>query len=204
MALTWRGNLRMHGWILLAALGACSSVPVPREELANWELDPRACLDIRLQSTVPVKASVVESPAALPGRSWYVLEYVEQPNVKGFVTARPDEFLNVYLVNGVRSRQGGPAASFERYVVIDNWSTYPQQGLKICRQWTLREDRSGALVEGTLQLLGLTGGNLLLRESRLSLAHSDLRALASLYKYIREFFTAAAGLQQEQGRPLSE
>lgn len=142
-------------------------------------------------------AGVLEAPAAFPGRTWQVLEYVELPAALGFTVSRPAELWNVYQVRVLREDQG-EAPVPERYQVIDHWSVYPRENLKICRQWTLSEGATGELAEGDLQLLGLDGQNVLLKEVRRPLSAAELAALAGVYGRIREHFRAAVGAQRAQ------
>jgi hypothetical protein len=118
-----------------------------------------------------------------------VLEYVELPQAVGFSVARPANFQNVFRVAVLDKGLGEPVLQ-ERYQVIDLWSLYPAQDLKICRQWTLYERPDGELSGGTLQLLGFNGQNVLLRESRQPLTSSELEGMAEVYKRIREHFRA--------------
>jgi hypothetical protein len=190
-----RLGLGWAGFVLV--LGACGSLPSAVEPPPDWELDALACAQLRLRPDVPVRASVLEAPAAFPSRAWYVLEYVELPKALGFTVSRPAELWNVYQVS-VLSKEQGKAPVPERYQVIDRWSVYPRQNLKICRQWTLSEGATGELAEGTLQLLGLDDGNVLLKEVRRPLSAAELAALAGVYGRIREHFRAAVGAQRAQ------
>jgi len=99
-------------------------------------------------------------------------------------------FLNAFRVSVLDRGQDGPAL-VECHQVIDLWTLYPLQDLKICRQWTLYERPDGELSAGALQLLGLSGRNVLLREIRRPLSASELEALAEVNARIREHFQAS-------------
>jgi hypothetical protein len=180
----------------LLGFAGCASLKAPGEAPADWDLDPLGCAGTQLREDVPIQASVLDAPAALPGRSWHVLEYTELPKVAGFTVSRPAVFRNVYGVTVLAKGQGEPAI-VARYQVIDIWSVYPAQDLKICRQWTLHERPDGELFEGTLQLLGFNGQNVLLREIRQPLSAAELEALAEVHSRIRKHFRA--GIQRAGG-----
>ncbi len=188
--MAWERLLRLPAALLLLGVTGCASLRAAQEQQADWSLDPLGCAGVSLRADVPIRASHLEAPAAFPGRSWEVLEYVELPQQAGFSVARPAVFQNVYRVSVIDRGQGEPLL-LERYQVIDLWSVYPGQDLKICRQWTLHERPDGALSAGVLQLLGFNGQNVLLRDSRRPLTASELEGLAQVHARIREHFRAS-------------
>jgi hypothetical protein len=191
-------HLRLLAAAWLLGFTGCASLPAPEEAPPDWGLDPLGCLGISLQVDVPIRASILDAPTAFPGRTWHVLEYTELPQAIGFTVERPEVFRNVYRVTVLDRGQGEPVL-VERYQVLDIWSLYPAQDLKICRQWILYERAGGELFAGALQLLGFNGQNALLKEIRRPLSASELEALAEVYSRIREHFRAGikkAGKEQ--------
>jgi hypothetical protein len=197
----WKGCAGIAA-VGLLLIGGCASLKSGVEAPADWSLDPLGCAGIRLREDVSIRASVLDAPAAFPGMSWHVLEYIELAKAVGFTVSQPAVFRNVYRITVLAKGEREPTL-LERYQVIDIWSVYPAQDLKICRQWTLHEHPDGRLSTGTLQLLGFDGRNVLLREVRRPLDACQLEALAEVHARIREHFRArvekAGGEPHPQG-----
>jgi hypothetical protein len=99
---------------------------------------------IALRTDVEVKATALgAAPAATARARWYVLEYQEHENLKGFIPEREAEHVNLFLVSQVEHVGADRDVVRDRYLVVDLWHYDPARGIKTCHQWTIWEDDPG-------------------------------------------------------------
>jgi hypothetical protein len=126
---------------LLASCAPSSTTQGPTLDFSTLEINPLKFEMIALRTDVEAKATVLgAAPAATARARWYVLEYQERENRKGFVPKRETEHVNLFLVSQVEQIGADRDVVRDRYLMVDLWHYYPARGIKTCHQWTIWED----------------------------------------------------------------
>lgn len=127
--------------LLLASCLAPSANVALAPDLADLKMDPLKFRTIVLRERVEVKTSALGAATTAMARTrWYVLEYQERENRKGFVPDREAEYANLFLVSRVERVAADREVVRNRHLVVDVWHYYPSRGIKTCHQWTVWED----------------------------------------------------------------
>jgi hypothetical protein len=127
--------------VVLASCASPFASPVPAPDLPTLDVNPLKFATIVLRPDVEVKTTVLGAAIPATARThWYVLEYQEQENRKGFVPEREAEYVNLFLVSQVERIGADHDIVRNRYLVVDLWGYSPTRGIKTCHQWTIWED----------------------------------------------------------------
>jgi hypothetical protein len=154
-------------------------------------MDPSRFVRIALRDDVEIKTAVIRAETAATRRTlWYVLEYIEQENRKGFAPERESEYTNLFFVNQVERTAEDRTMVRRRYLVVDLWRYYPVQGIKTCHQWTIGEDDlpSGP-TRAHFQFLVEDFDNAFLEERIVSLDPLTLKRLGDFYLEVKGFLS---------------
>jgi hypothetical protein len=176
---------------LLSACVPPSANVTDRLDLSKLEMDPSRFLTIALRDDIEIKTAVIHTETAATRRTlWYVLEYIEQENRKGFAPDRESEYTNLFFVNQVQRAAEGGASVRRRYLIVDSWRYYPAQRVKTCHQWTIQEDDpSTAVTRASFQFLVEDFNNVLLEERVVSLDPQAVERLGDFYQRVKGFLS---------------
>lgn len=183
---------------LLASCAPSSTTQVPAPDFSTLEMNPLKFEMISLRSDVEIKATLLDAaPAATARARWYVVEYQEHENRKGFVPERDEEYVNLFLVSEVERVGRDHDVARSRYLVVDLWHYYPSRGIKTCHQWTIWEDKPGERpTRAAFRFLIEDFNNVFLGERS---APMDSRAVAQLGDFFDK--TKRTLLEKVRGRP---
>ncbi len=183
---------------LLASCLPFSAGALSTSDLSTLEMDPSKFMRIAPRDDVPVGTAEIRAGAAAARTRWYVLEYREHDNRKGFVPAGESEYVNLFLVSEVE-RGGEPAGVVRsRYLVAEIWRYYPAHGAKTCHQWTIWEDDPRSVpTRAAFRLLVESLDNVLLQDRRAPLDPPTLQRLGDFYVKMQRFL--ARRVQEPSG-----
>ena len=173
--------------LLVSCLPSSAGV-IHTPDLSKLEMDPSKFLKITPREEVQVRTAEIQARRGAPRTRWYVVEYREHDNRKGFVPDREAEYANLFLVSEVENAGQARVNVKARYLIVELWRYYLTQGVKTCHQWTIWEDDpQAALSRASFRLLVEDFNNVFLGERRAPLDLRTLKHLGDYYLEVRRF-----------------